>query len=84
MMTDRVIDSEILAALNIQRDFAMSEGLVVSTLTALDGRPVPPERVRNRLQWLKDRGHLGCRTDDYGADLWFITEKGITHLQASR
>lgn len=79
-MTDRVMDSEILAALDIQRDFAMSEALVVSTLTAIAGRPVPPDRVRHRLQWLKDRGYLTCRVDDYGAELWLITEKGINHL----
>jgi hypothetical protein len=83
-MTDRIMDSELLAALNIQRDFAMGEALLVSTLTALQGRPVPPERVRQRLQWLKDRGYVASRADDYGADLWFITQRGVTHLQAAR
>jgi hypothetical protein len=37
-----------------------------------------------RLVWLKDRGFLTARTDDYGEELWIITEKGINHLQAAR
>jgi hypothetical protein len=83
-MNDRVMDSEILQALNIQRDYAMTARLVVSTLTALEGRPVNHDQAMRRLVWLKDRGFLTARTDDYGEELWIITEKGINHLQAAR
>ena len=83
-MNDRVMDGEILQALNIQRDYAMSTALVGSTLTALAGRPVDLDQVKRRLVWLKDRGFLVVRVDDYGDEQWIISEKGINHLQAAR
>jgi hypothetical protein len=83
-MNDRTMDAEILQALNIQRDYAMSARLVVSTLTAIDGRPVSEDQVHRRLVWLKDRGFLVVRVDDYNDEQWIITEKGINHLQAAR
>jgi hypothetical protein len=80
-MNDRTMDTEILQALNIQRDYAMSARLVVSTLTAIEGRPVNHDHVMRRLVWLKDRGFLVVRVDDYNDEQWIITEKGINHLQ---
>jgi predicted transcriptional regulator len=83
-MNDRIMDAEILQALNIQRDYAMSTRLVGSTLTAIAGRPVDLDAVQRRLTWLRDRGFLVVRVDDYGDEQWIITEKGINHLQAAR
>lgn len=76
-MNDEILDIQILDLLAAQTRYPIPAARIhdyVSEFGRADAGGV--DRVSARLRWMKDRGWVDCKVDDYRRELWFITEAG--------
>jgi hypothetical protein len=78
-MKAEILDKEILSILALQDEYPMTVELVTHYLNASLEADVLDIEVLGRLQFLKDRGWVDFRVDDYRAKKWFITDTGKIH-----
>jgi len=77
MPSDPVLAKHLLATLSSLGGGSIPEDALLIEVEMRSGRPMTTQAGRDLLTFAKSQGWAATREDEWGRDIWWITDKGL-------